>query len=212
MKLHNYALSSASYRVRIALNLKGLDYDYLSYHLRRGEQRGEAFLRLNPQGLTPALELDDGAVLTQSMAIIEYLDEAYPEPPLLPKGLLGRARVRALAQIVACDIHPVNNLRVLKYLETPLGHDQETRDGWYRHWVAVGFTGLEAELADSPLTGRFCHGDAPTLADVCLAPQVFNAERFKVCMTHFPTIARVAAACRALPAFAAAAPENFDAA
>ncbi|HYH21629.1 MAG TPA: maleylacetoacetate isomerase [Azospirillum sp.] len=208
MKLHNYYLSSASFRVRIALNLKGLPYEYLSHHLRRSEHRSPEFLALNPQGLVPALELDDGAVLTQSMAIIEYLEEAHPEPALLPHGLRERARVRALAQAIACDIHPINNLRVLKYLESPLGHEQEARDTWYRHWVTVGFDGLETELAGSPATGRFCHGDTPTLADVCLLPQVFNAQRFNTDLTPYPTIRRIAAECMTLPAFADAAPEK----
>ena len=208
MKLHNYFLSSASFRVRIALNLKGLAYEYVSHHLRRAEHRTPEFLALNPQGLVPALELDDGAVLTQSMAIVEYLEEAHPEPALLPRDLKGRARVRALAQAIACDIHPINNLRVLKYLEAPLGHDQETRDTWYRHWVTVGFDGLEKELAGSPSTGRFCHGDAPTLADVCLLPQVFNAQRFNTDLTPYPTIRRIAAECLTLPAFADAVPER----
>ncbi|PWC53487.1 maleylacetoacetate isomerase [Azospirillum sp. TSO22-1] len=208
MKLHNYHLSSASFRVRIALNLKGLPFTYVSHHLRRAEHRSEAFLRLNPQGLVPALELDDGAVLTQSMAIVEFLDEAHPEPPLLPRDLHGRARVRALAQAIACDIHPINNLRVLQYLETPLGHDQATRDAWYRHWVAAGFDGLERELAGHPATGRFCHGDAPTLADICLVPQVFNAKRFAVDLGPYPTVRRIHGVCLDLPAFADAAPEK----
>jgi maleylacetoacetate isomerase len=208
MKLHNYHLSSASFRVRIALNLKGLPFEYVSHHLRRAEHRSEAFLHLNPEGLVPALELDDGAVLTQSMAIIEFLDEAYPEPPLLPHGLHERARVRALVQVIACDIHPVNNLRVLKYLETPLGHDQPTRDTWYRHWVTIGFDALEADLAASPAAGRFCHGDAPTLADVCLLPQVFNAKRFDVDLGPYPTIRRIHDACLDLPAFADAVPDR----
>lgn len=208
MKLHNYHLSSASFRVRIALNLKGLPFEYVSHHLRRAEHRSETFLRLNPQGLVPALELDDGAVLTQSMAIIEFLNEAYPEPPLLPLGLRERARVRALSQAIACDIHPVNNLRVLKYLETPLGHDQTTRDTWYRHWVTIGFDALEADLAAGPATGRFCHGDAPTLADICLLPQIFNAKRFDVDLGAYPTIRRIHDACLDLPAFADAVPDR----
>lgn len=208
MKLHHYALSSASFRVRIALNLKDLPYERVSLHLRRAEHRSPDFLALNPQGLVPALELDDGTVLTQSLAIIECLDEIHPEPPLLPRDALGRARVRALAQIVACDIHPIDNLRVLKHLEIALGLDQNARDAWYRHWVAVGFAGLEAELAGDPATGRFCHGDAPTLADLCLLPQVFNARRFDCDLSPFPTIGRIAEACLALPAFADAAPDR----
>ncbi len=208
MKLHNFNLSSASFRVRIALNLKGLGYDYVSYVLRRGDQRGEGFLQLNPQGLVPALELDDGTVLMQSMAIIEYLDEAHPNPPLLPRSPLARARVRAIAQAIACDIHPLNNLRVLKYLAKPLDLAEETRDEWYRHWVRTGFDGLEPQLAGSPETGRFCHGDGPTQADICLVPQVTNAMRFNCDLTPYPTIRRIYEACMALPTFQEAAPDR----
>lgn len=206
MKLHNYYYSSASFRVRIVLNLKGLSYDYVAHHLRKGEQREPDFLRLNPHGLVPALELDDGTILTQSNAIIEYLDEVHPEPPLLPKDALGRARVRALAQSVACDIHPLNNTRVLKYLETPLGHDQEARNAWYRHWIAVGFAALERELRDHPSTGRFCHGGAPGIADVFLVPQIFNAKRLDCDLSPYPTIRRILDACLEVPAFAEAVP------
>lgn len=208
MKLHNYYLSSASFRVRIALNWKGLPYEYVSHHLRRGEQRSEAFLRLNPHGLVPALELDGGAVLTQSVAIIEYLEETHPEPALLPKDALGRARVRGLVQSIACDIHPLNNLRVLNHLKGPMGHTQEETDGWYRHWIAVGFDALETELAASPATGRFCHGDAPTMADVLLVPQIFNAKRLNCDLTPYPTIRRILDTCMALPAFADAVPDR----
>lgn len=209
MKLHTYWRSSAAYRLRIALALKGLAHESIPVHLVRGggEQLGEAFAALNPQRLVPALELDTGAVLTQSLAIVEYLDEVHPEPPLLPGDALGRARVRALAQAVACEIHPVNNLRVLRYLTGPLGLDASSRDTWYRHWVTLGFDALERSLAEDGRTGTFCHGETPTLADLCLVPQVYNARRFEVLLEPYPTIARIDAACRALEAFAVAAPE-----
>ena len=207
MRLHGYYRSSASFRVRIALNLKGVAFEQQTHHLRRGEQRAPAFLALNPQGFVPALE-DGGAVLTQSLAIIEYLDETLPDPPLLPATPLARARVRALAQIVACDIHPIDNLRVLRYLRQPLGHDEATVQTWYNHWIAEGFAALEAMLAASPETGRFCHGDAPGLADICLVPQVVNAANFKLDMAPYPTVRRVFDAAMALPAFARALPTN----
>ncbi len=207
MRLHGYYRSSASFRVRIALNLKGVAFEQQTHHLRRGEQRAPAFLALNPQGFVPALE-DGGAVLTQSLAIIEYLDETLPDPPLLPATPLARARVRALAQIVACDIHPIDNLRVLRYLRQPLGHDEATVQTWYNHWIAEGFAALEAMLAASAETGRFCHGDAPGLADICLVPQVVNAANFKLDMAPYPTVRRVFDAAMALPAFARALPAN----
>ena len=171
MKLYGYFRSSAAFRVRIALNLKGLDYENAFIHLRRGDQAAPEFLGINPQGLVPALEID-GQTLTQSSAIIEYLDETHPEPPLLPRDAAGRARVRALAAIVACDIHPLNNLRVLRYLHGPLGHDQGVIETWYNHWIDSGFRALERLLADDPRTGAFCHGDTPGLADIALVPQV----------------------------------------
>lgn len=208
MKLHNYFRSSTSYRVRIALALKGLAYDYVAYHLRKGEQRGAAYLALNPQGLVPTLETDDGALLPQSLAIVEYLDELQPDPPLLPATPLERARVRSLAYAVACDIHPVNNLRILRYLVDPLGHDAVVQGEWFRHWVAVEFAALERRLAEEPQTGRFCHGDSPGLADICLVPQVVNGRRFDCDMTPYPTIRRIHEACMTLPAFAEAAPEH----
>jgi maleylpyruvate isomerase len=206
MILYDYGLSSASYRVRIALALKNLPYASIIRNLRSGEHRLADFLQINVQGLVPALELDDGVVLTQSVAIIEYLDELHPDPPLLPAEPLARARVRALTQAIASDIHPLNNLRVLRYLEEKLILDKQTRDTWYRHWVGVGFGPLERWLARDAATGRFCHGDAPTLADICLVPQVFNARRFAVDMNPFPRILAVDAACRELPAFRSAAP------
>jgi maleylacetoacetate isomerase len=175
--------------------------------LRGGEQRLETFLQINSQGFVPALALDDGAVLTQSVAIIEYLDEMHPDPPLLPQAPLPRARVRALAQAITCDIHPLNNLRVLKYLEQDLRQDKAARDTWYRHWVQLGFDALERWLVRDAATGRFCHGDAPTLADVCLVPQVANARRYAVDLDPYPCIVRIDGACRELPEFRAAAPD-----
>jgi maleylpyruvate isomerase len=206
MILYGYGLSSASYRVRIAMALKNLQYASIIKNLRAGEHRLSEFLQINAQGLVPALGLDDGVVLTQSVAIIEYLDELYPEPPLLPAQPLARARVRALTQAIASDIHPLNNLRVLRYLEEKLILEQQTRDSWYRHWVSVGFDGLERWLVRDAETGRFCHGNSPTMADVCLVPQVFNARRFSVDMNSFPRILAIDAACRELPAFQSAAP------
>lgn len=206
MKLYGYFRSSAAYRVRIALNLKGLDYDNLAVHLRRNEQRADTYLAHNPQGLVPALETDDGRWLTQSLAIVEYLDETHPELPLLPADAPGRARVRAIALQIACDIHPLNNLRVLRYLKNPLGHDQDTIDTWYRHWIALEFAALEQQLATSKATGVFCHGDLPTLADVCLVPQFANALRVDCDLAPYPTIRRIHDACQHLAAFQDAAP------
>jgi len=206
MILHNYSLSSASYRVRIALAVKGISVTALSKSLRDNEHKREEFLRINPQGFVPALGLDDGTALTQSMAIIEYLDETHPDPPLLPKQPIARARVRALSQIIACDIHPLNNLRVLRYLEDTLGQDRAGRDRWYGHWIRAGFEAIERSLGGH--AGRYCFGDAVTMADVCLVPQVFNARRFAVDISAFPLILRIDAACRELPAFQGAAPER----
>ena len=208
MILYGYNLSSASYRVRIALNLKKLPYTSVLKNLRAGEHRLSDFLRINMQGLVPALGLDDGAVLTQSVAIIEYLDEISPEPPLLPAEPLARARVRALTQAITCDLHPLNNLRVLRYLEDKLTLDKATRDAWYRHWVEVGFDALERWLVRDAATGLCCHGNSPTLADICLVPQVFNARRFAVDMNPYPRISGIDAVCRELPAFRSAAPES----
>jgi maleylpyruvate isomerase len=208
MILYGYGLSSASYRVRIALALKNLPYESIAKNLRAGEHRMAEFLQINVQGFVPALSLDDGAVLTQSVAIMEYLDEIYPNPPLLPADPVARARVRALTQAITSDVHPLNNLRVLRYLEDKLSLDKESRDTWYRHWVAVGFDALERWLVRDAATGRFCHGSAPTLADICLVPQVFNARRFTVDMNPYPRILAIDAACRELPAFQTAAPEN----
>ena len=207
--LYTYYRSSAAYRVRIALNLKGMPYTAVPVHLVKdgGQHRSAAYRARNPQALVPAFELEDGTVLTQSLAIMEYLDEVQPEPALLPADAIGGARVRALAQAIACDPHPVNNLRVLQYLSQQLGISAEQKDAWYRHWVATGLQGLEALLADHPSTGRFCHGDTPTLADCCLVPQLYNARRFQCPLDAYPTIRRIAAACETLPAFQQAAPE-----
>jgi maleylacetoacetate isomerase len=207
MKLYGYSRSSAAFRVRIALNLKGLDYESAFIHLRRGDQSRAPYLGVNPQGLVPALEIDD-ELLIQSLPIIEYLDETHPEPPLLPRDPAGRARVRALAAVVACDIHPLNNLRVLRYLLRQAGHGEADVETWYNHWIADGFAALEGLLAADRRTGRFCHGDQPSLADVTLIPQVVNAERYRLDMAPYPTIARVFETCMALDAFAAAHPRQ----
>jgi maleylacetoacetate isomerase len=206
MKLYDYFRSSAAYRVRIALNLKGLAPERVFVHLRKGAQRTDDYLALNPQGLVPALVTDSGDVLTQSLAIIEWLDDRQPEPPLLPVDADGRARVRSIALAIACDIHPLNNLRVLQYLTGTLGVSEAQKDGWYRYWCDTGLEALETELARDPRTGRFCHGDAPTVADVCLVPQLANARRFNVDVAAYPTLTRIEAACGELAAFAAAAP------
>lgn len=207
MKLYDYFRSSAAYRVRIALNLKGLDAEREFVHLVKAQQRADTYLKVNPQGLVPALTTDD-VVLTQSLAIIEWLDEVHAQPRLLPGDALGRSRVRAIALAIACDIHPLNNLRVLNYLTGTLGASEEQKNGWYRYWIDVGFEALEQQLSRDRETGAFCHGDVPTLADVCLVPQVANARRYKVDLTPYPTIARIDARCRELDAFARAAPEK----
>ncbi|AVO48162.1 maleylacetoacetate isomerase [Melaminivora suipulveris] len=211
LQLYSYFRSSAAYRVRIALALKGLPYETVPVHLLAGggQQHGAGYRATNPQGLVPALQDGEGgAVITQSLAIIEYLDEAHAGAPLLPTDALGRARVRALAQAVACDLHPLNNLRVLRYLKHDLGVSDAQKDAWYAHWVALGLSAVEEMLARSPDTGRFCHGDAPGLADCCLVPQVFNAQRFGCPLGDYPTIARIVAECEALPAFQQAAPDR----
>ena len=207
MELYSYFRSSASFRVRIALGLKGLDYDYRAVHLLRKEQMAPAYAELAPTQLVPLLK-DGDALVTQSLAIIEYLDETHPEPRLLPGDALARARIRALALDVACEIHPLNNLRVLRYLVKDLGVADEAKDAWYRHWVETGLAAVERELARSPATGRFCHGDTPTLADCTLVPQIFNAQRFKCRLDHLPTVMRVFDACMALPAFDRAQPSR----
>jgi maleylacetoacetate isomerase len=207
MNLYGYFRSSAAFRVRIALNLKKLDYETTAIHLRRNDQTTPEYLGVNPQGLVPALE-DGGRILIQSLAIIEYLDETYPDPPLLPKEAAGRARVRALADIVACDIHPINNLRVLRYLAHELGHDEAAIGNWYNHWIAAGFQALEALLAGDARTGVFCHGDSPGLADIALVPQVVNAERYRLDLAPYPTISRIYQSCTKLEPFVAAHPNS----
>jgi maleylpyruvate isomerase len=204
MKLYHSAPSSASYRVRIALNLKGLSYESVLLDLRANAHLTPEFARINPQRAVPAL-VDGDATLTQSLAIIGYLEETHPEPPLLPRSPLDRARVRALALLVACDVHPLNNLRVLRYLKRELNADDAARDRWYAHWIQEGFTALEQML---PETGAFCHGGSPTLADVCLVPQVVNALRYKVDLAAFPRVRRIFDECMTLPAFVRAHPDN----
>lgn len=206
MHFYGYYRSSSSYRLRIALNLKGLAPEQSFIHLRKGDQFGEEYVKLNPQQQVPTVVTDDGDVLVQSPAILEWLDETWPEPPLLPADPIDRQRVRAIAAAVGCDIHPLGNLRVLQYVRKEFGQDEEGAFAWARHWVELGFAGIEAMLAGSAKTGRFCHGDAPTLADVYLVPQVFNSGRFGVDMAKFPTIARINAACGEEKAFADAAP------
>jgi len=208
--LHTYWRSSAAYRVRIGLNLKGLPWESRPVHLVRngGEQHADAYVRINPQQLVPTLE-HGGLVLTQSMAILEYLDEAFAgTPPLLPREPEARARVRALAQLVGCDIHPLNNLRVMQYLEQRLTAPTDARQHWTLHWMAEGFAALETLLASSAETGTFCHGDQPGLADACLVPQLYNAHRFGLDLAPYPHLQRIEAACLALPAFDSARPEN----
>ena len=205
MRLYDYWRSSAAYRVRIALNFKGLEYERTEVDLRAGAQRAPEFLALNPQGLVPVLE-DDGAVLTQSLPILNYLEERYPEPALLPKDAPGRAASRAIAVAIACEIHPLNNLRVLQYLERELGLGEAQRLDWYRHWVAEGLGPIEGMLARSD--SQFCVGDAPSLADVCLVPQVYNARRYQCDLERYPTIRRIDARCREIEGFARAAPER----
>ena len=208
LTLHSYFRSSASYRVRIALNLKGLPYTYVPVHLLKdgGQQHTADYQRMNPARLVPTL-VDDGHALGQSLAIMEYLEETYPEPALLPRDPLGRARVRGLAQSVACEIHPLNNLRVLQYLDNELKVDESTKAAWYRHWITLGFTAMESMLADDPATGIFCHGNTPGLADCCLIPQIANSRRYDTPLDAFPTIRRIEQACLALDAFAKAAPQ-----
>ena len=204
MELYNYFRSSASWRVRIALALKGLDYDYLPIHLVRREQSTPEFIATSGTGLVPVLATDDGQRLHQSLAIIEYLDETVPEPTLLPRDALGRARVRALAQDIACEIHPLNNLRVLQYLTGPLGAGEDAKSAWIRHWVEGGLEVVERQLAARPAT--FCHGDTPGLADCALVPQVFNAQRFKCRLDHVPNVMRVHETCMAHAAFSSTQP------
>jgi maleylacetoacetate isomerase len=209
MRLHNYFRSSASYRVRIALNLKGLPYDYRAVHLSRdgGEQFAPAFRALNPQALVPVLE-DDEQLMNQSLAIMEYLDEAHPEPPLLPKSVAARAYVRAVALTIACEIHPLNNLRVLDYLTRRFGATEDAKLLWYQHWVGLGLSALEAQIGGSRYLGKFCHEDTPSIADCCLVPQLFNARRFECDLSPYPTLLAIDRHCHELAAFQRAAPER----
>lgn len=213
MKLYSYFRSSASYRVRIALNLKQLPYEVVPIHLLKngGEQFSPEFRQLNPDSLVPAL-IDESAanpaVLTQSLAMIEYLEETHPEPPLLPKNALDRAYVRSLALTIACEIHPLNNLRVLRYLVRNLKVDEDSKNAWYRHWVEQGLAAVETMLAKDSRVGTYCYGETPSLADCCLVPQVANAQRMNCDLTQMPTIVRINEACLALDAFAKAAPAN----
>jgi maleylacetoacetate isomerase/maleylpyruvate isomerase len=206
MQLFSYFRSSAAWRVRIALALKGLDFDYRAVHLLKNEHIGEGYARLQPSRLVPSLVLDDDAVLSQSLAIIEYLDETHPEPPLLPPDALGRAQVRALAQDIACDIHPLCNLRVLRYLVHEMGVSEDQKNRWIRHWIEAGLVVMEQRLQDS--AGQFCFGDRPGLADCVLVPQVFNAQRFECRTDHLPTLMRIAAHALSLPAFANTQPSQ----
>lgn len=206
MKLYSYFRSSAAYRVRIALGLKGLAVEQAAVHLVKPEPLPAYRREVNPQGLVPALESDGDGLLVQSMAIMEYLEETHPAPPLLPEGPAARAYARAAAQLIACDIHPLANLRVLRYLKHDLGHVQDEVDGWYRHWVEDGLARLEAFVVNSGRSGAFVHGDAPTIADCCLVPQLFNARRLKCAIDAFPTLLAIDARCAELPAFQQAHP------
>jgi len=207
MRLYTYFRSSAAYRVRIALNLKGLDYTAVPIHLSRdgGAQLTEWFAAINPARLVPVLEEGPGTI-TQSLAIIEYLEETHPAPPLLPADAPSRARVRSLALSIACDIHPLNNLRVLRYLKSACGRDDAQREEWSRHWIRIGLDALEPQLADSASTGTYCHGETPSLADCCLVPQMVNAQRVRLPLEGYPTLRRIYENCQRLAAFAAAAP------
>ena len=207
MKLYNYFRSSASFRVRIALELKGLGYDYVPVHLVKGEHKQAAYASVSPTMLVPALETDTGERLGQSVAITEYLEEIQPAPPLLPPEPLGRARVRALAQLVACDIHPLNNLRVLKYLVRELKVDEEAKNTWYRHWVREGLEAFERELTQLPAS-TYCYGETPTMADCCLVPQIFNGKRVNTSFDGLPRTMAAYEACMKLAAFQKAQPSN----
>jgi maleylacetoacetate isomerase len=205
MKLYNYFRSSASYRVRIALALKGLDYDYVPVHLLRNEQLAESYAQISPARLVPLLD-DGGLLVTQSLAIIEYLDETHPQPPLLPGDPAARARMRSLALDIACEIHPLNNLRVLRYLVRDLKVAEDDKNRWYKHWVESGLEVVERQLAAHPATGTYCHGETPTLADVVLVPQIHNAQRMDCRLDHVPTVMRIFGACMQLDAFAKTQP------
>lgn len=209
MKLYSFFRSSAAYRVRIALNLKGLRYETVAKHLRRngGEHRQPDYRAINPQGLVPALE-HEGDTLSQSLAIIEYLDALFPEPPLMPRAPRDAARSRSIALAIACDIHPLNNLRVLEYLRSTLDQTEDAVDRWYRHWIVEGLAGLEAQVSGTGNDGRHCVGDAVTLADICLVPQMFNARRFDCVLSPYPSLTAIAAHLESLEPFKLAAPEH----
>ncbi len=208
MLLYNFSMSSGSYRVRIALGLKGLSAEMHNINLTQGEHLSAEYAHLNPQRMVPVL-VDAGHTLTQSLAIIEYLEETHPAPPLLPADAFGRARVRAIAQAMACDIGPLNNLKIRKYIHEHYNADERE---WIQHWTHDGLSALETKLAQEPHTGRFCHGDTPTLADCCLVPQLYHARRFGCALNNYPILTRIDAACAQLPAFQAAHPENKKAA
>jgi maleylacetoacetate isomerase len=204
VKLYTYFRSSAAFRVRIALNLKSINYEPVFVHLAKGEHRKPDYAKVNPQALVPTLELEDGARLNQSLAIMEYLDEVHPNPALLPRDAKARARVRSLCELVACEIHPLNNLRVLQHLKRALRQSEEQVSAWYRHWIADGLAKFEAELAGSKT--KFCHGETATLADCCLVPQIFNAKRYNCELAPYPTTMRIFDACMKLEAFERAQP------
>jgi len=209
MKLYTFFRSSASFRVRIALNLKGLQYEQAPIHLRRGggEQLSAGYKAINPQALVPALE-DGGKILTQSLAIIEYLEERYPQPPLLPRDPADKAVVRSMALIIACEVHPIQNLRVLQHVKREYNQSDEQVNRWAQHWIDLGLAALEQTIVAQPRRGRFCFGDTPTLADICLVPQLGNARRYGCDLSPYPAILEIEKNCMALPAFAEAAPEK----
>ena len=207
MKLYTYFRSGTSFRVRIALNLKGIVYDPQFVSLPRGEHRAADYTAVNPQALVPLLVMDDGMRLAQSLAIIEYLDEVYPRPPLLPRDAKERARVRSISLLFACEIHPLNNLRVLQHLKRELGQSEDQLNAWYRHWIAEGLAKVEGELG-KPGTGRFCHGDTPSMADCCLVPQIFAAKRYQCDLAPYPTVMRVFDECMKMDAFDLAQPSK----
>ncbi|MCW5772743.1 MAG: maleylacetoacetate isomerase [Rhodospirillaceae bacterium] len=208
MHFYGYFRSSASFRVRIALYLKNVPHDFTSIHLRKGDQFQAGYTKLNPQEQVPTIVTDKGDVLVQSPAILEWLEETYPTPPLLPADPIEKARVRALAMVSGCDIHPIDNLRVLTYLQKALQVSEGQFEDWFNHWISLGFRGLEAMLAGHPKTGTFCHGDAPTFADIYLVPQVFNSLRYKLPLAPYPNIKRIFDNCMKLPAFDKAQPKN----
>jgi maleylacetoacetate isomerase/maleylpyruvate isomerase len=207
VRLYTYFRSSASFRVRIALNLKGIAYEPSFVHLPKGEHRAAPYSKVNPQALTPALVLDDGEQLAQSLAIMEYIEETHPQPPLLPKDAKGRARVRSLSLLIACEIHPLNNLRTLQHLKRVLGQTEDQVSAWYRHWVADGLAKFEADLTAGG-SGKYCHGDVPTMADCCLVPQIFNAKRYQCDLAPYPATMRIFDACMKLEAFDRAQPSK----